>query len=77
MLKQLRIILAISVVALASYSLITGNHRFMDGMMVLLGGLLIVVGIAELKSGRKEVAVLNIAASLFIIFIVLQAFFLN
>ncbi|WP_162596039.1 DUF3953 domain-containing protein [Bacillus sp. CGMCC 1.16541] len=77
MLTNLRIILAISVAALASYSLITGNHQFMDGMMILLGGLLIVVGIAELKSGRKEVAMLNIAGSLFVIFVVLQSFFLH
>jgi len=54
MLLTLRIILAISIVSLSVYSLITENYDFNSYMIVLLGFLMLVMGLGELQKDRKN-----------------------
>ncbi|MDO7487326.1 DUF3953 domain-containing protein [Peribacillus sp. NPDC096622] len=69
MLKVVRIILGIIVLALSTYQLITGNFELMLYSMFFLGALMFVIGLAELQKDRKGfVGYMCIVVSLFLIF---------
>ncbi|QNK89589.1 DUF3953 domain-containing protein [Sporosarcina sp. FSL K6-1540] len=74
MLKILRIILSVIVMALAGYSLITKNFEFMSYMMFFLGVLMLVTGVAELQAKRKTNAISSILAAAFLFFVAIYTF---
>ncbi|MEK4534549.1 DUF3953 domain-containing protein [Peribacillus sp. FSL K6-1552] len=64
---MVRIILAIVVIVLSGYSLITQTFELMPYYMFFLGALILVIGLAELQKDRKGFwGYMNIAISLFI-----------
>ncbi|NMD71247.1 DUF3953 domain-containing protein [Bacillus sp. DNRA2] len=69
MLKVLRIILAVIVVSISGYGLLTNNFEVQPYMMFLLGIMMLVTGIDELQKGRKEYGWLSIIVFLFCIFV--------
>jgi Protein of unknown function (DUF3953) len=74
MLKILRIILSVIVMALAGYSLFTKNFEFMSYMMFFVGVLMLVIGVAELQAKRKTNAISSILAAAFLIFVAIYTF---
>ena len=67
MLLTLRIILAIIVVVLSVYSLITENYDFSFYTILFLGFMILVMGIDELQKDRKNFwGYISIIISLFI-----------
>ena len=74
MLKILRIILSVIVMALAGYSLITKNFEFMSYMMFFVGVLMLVTGVAELQAKRKTNAISSILAAAFLFFVAIYTF---
>ncbi|MGG0412592.1 DUF3953 domain-containing protein [Peribacillus simplex] len=75
--KIVRIILAIVVIVLSGYSLITQTLELMPYYMFFLGALILVIGLAELRKDRKVWGYMNIAISLFVFFASIQAFLMN
>ncbi|WP_318566469.1 DUF3953 domain-containing protein [Peribacillus simplex] len=64
---MVRIILAIIVLALSAYQLITENFELMPYSMLFLGAIMLVTGLAELQKDRKGFwGYMNIVISLFI-----------
>ena len=74
MLKILRIILSVIVMALAGYSLITKNFEFMSYMMFFVGVLMLVTGVAELQAKRKINAISSILAATFLFFVAIYTY---
>ncbi|MGP4063227.1 DUF3953 domain-containing protein [Halobacillus sp. H74] len=67
--KILRIILTTVVVALSSYGLITGKSGIiMPYILLLMGGLLVVMGLAEFRK-RKPIAFTSLLAAGFSLFV--------
>ena len=67
MLKILGSILAVSVIALSGYGVISQNFEFMSYLMLLLGALMLVSGLIELQEDRKRsIGYMFIVVSLFI-----------
>ncbi|KMY44668.1 hypothetical protein AC622_10775 [Bacillus sp. FJAT-27916] len=67
MLKILGSILAVSVIALSGYGVISQNFKFMSHLMLLLGALMLVSGLIELQEDRKRsIGYMFIVVSLFI-----------
>ena len=78
MLKILRVILAIVVIALSAYGLISQNFRFMPYLMFFLGVLMLVMGLSELQEDRKRIiGYMLIILSMFIFFVTIQDLLLN
>ena len=76
--KIIRIILAIIVIVLSSYSLIRGNFELMPFMMLFLGAFMLATGLSELQKDRKRFeGYMFIVVSLFIFFVSLQGFLFN
>ena len=76
--KVIRIILAIIVIALSSYSLISKNFELMPFMMLFLGAFMLVTGLSELQKDRKRFeGYMFFIVSLFIFFVSIQGFLLN
>ncbi|MFJ7994433.1 DUF3953 domain-containing protein [Peribacillus frigoritolerans] len=73
---MIRIILAIVVIVLSSYSLITESKtELMPYCMFFLGTLIMVTGLAELQKDRKSfVGYMFIVISLFVFFVSIQQF---
>lgn len=69
MLTVLRIVLAIIVITIAVYGLVTGNHELFPYMFFFLGLMMVVMGISEIKVKRQGNAVLCILASIFVLFV--------
>jgi len=70
--KILRITLAIFVVALAGYALITQNFEFLPYSLFLLAILSFLNGLIELKKDSKEFwGYANLGVAVFLIFIVI------
>lgn len=74
MLKIVRLISSLIVIALASYGLITKNFEFMPYMMLFLGVSILVIGVLELQAKRKTSAIISILASAFILFVAIYTF---
>lgn len=75
MLKKLRFILAIIVILLAGYGLLTKNFIAQPYMMLSLSAFILVGGISELKQGQKRRGYISIFLCLFILFIFIQGLF--
>ncbi|RAS75132.1 DUF3953 domain-containing protein [Priestia endophytica] len=78
MLKRLRNFLSIIVLVLSGYSLITQNFKLMPYFMFLLGAMVLVTGLIELKRDKKEASgYVCIIVSLFAVYVSIQGFLLN
>jgi hypothetical protein len=77
LLKNLHIILSITVISLAGYGLITRDFKFQPYMMLLLSLTMLVMGIREFQKGNKGYGWLGIVTFLFVFFVSIQTFFLN
>jgi hypothetical protein len=78
MLKRLRIFLSVIVLILSVYSLITQNFKLMPYSMFLLGAIILVTGLMELKKDKKEFwGYVCIIVSLFAVYVSIQGFLLN
>ena len=78
MLLTLRIILAISIVSLSVYSLLTENYDFSSYMTLLLGFLMLVAGLGELQKDKKAFwGYMCIVASMFSFYVSIEGFLMN
>ncbi|CAH0314163.1 hypothetical protein SRABI96_05136 [Peribacillus sp. Bi96] len=76
--KMIRIILAIIVLALSAYQLITENFELMPYSMLFLGAIMLVTGLSELQKDRKGFwGYMSIVISLFVFFVSIQGFLMN
>lgn len=73
-LKILKVILSVIVIALAGYGLITKNFEFMPYMMLFLGVFMLVMGISELQAKKKTSAISFILAAAFLFFVAIYTF---
>ncbi|MBL3645913.1 DUF3953 domain-containing protein [Bacillus sp. RHFB] len=72
---MVRIILAIVVIVLSSYSLITQTFELMPYYMFFLGAFMLVTGLAEIQKDRKGFwGYMNIVISLFLFFFYIPYF---
>ncbi|WP_375090397.1 DUF3953 domain-containing protein [Peribacillus sp. RS7] len=74
--KIVRIILAIIVLALSAYQIITQNFELMPYSMLFLGAIMLVTGIAELQKDRKGFY-MSIVCSSFLFFVSILGFLMN
>lgn len=74
MLKIINFILAIAVIVLSGYSLITKDFSLMSYMMFALGLFMLVIGIFEFRKKQKTNALMFIFASTFIFFVSIYTF---
>ena len=75
--KIVRVILAIVVIVLSSYSLITETD-LMPYCLFILGALILMTGLSELQKDRKGFwGYMNIVISFFIFFVSIESFLLN
>ncbi|MED3836792.1 DUF3953 domain-containing protein [Peribacillus frigoritolerans] len=75
--KIVRIILAIIVLALSAYLLITENFEFMPYLMLISGAIMLVRGLVELQKDRKGGFLGCVVVSLFLFFVSIQGFLMN
>ncbi|MEP9408994.1 DUF3953 domain-containing protein [Peribacillus frigoritolerans] len=76
--KIVRVTLAIIVIALSAYQLITENFELMPYSMLFLGATMLVTGLAELQKDRKRFwGYMSIVVSLFLFFVSIQGFLIN
>ncbi|MFD1926498.1 YczI family protein [Sporosarcina siberiensis] len=69
MLKILRIVLVIIGFVLGGYILISSNYEGLPYMMFVIGTMLLVIGIAEIKQNRKKMGIVSIIGSLFVFYV--------
>ncbi|WP_192824900.1 DUF3953 domain-containing protein [Peribacillus frigoritolerans] len=75
---MVRIILAIIVLALSAYQLITENFELMPYSWLFLGAIMLVTGLAELQKDRKGFwGYMSIVVSSFLFFVSIQGFLMN
>ncbi|MFS0605579.1 DUF3953 domain-containing protein [Peribacillus frigoritolerans] len=75
---MVRIILAIIVLALSAYQLITENFELMPYSMLFLRSIMLVTGLAELQKDRKGFwGYMSIVVSSFLFFVSIQGFLVN
>ncbi|MFA1712590.1 DUF3953 domain-containing protein [Peribacillus frigoritolerans] len=76
---MVRIILAIVVIVLSSYSLITKSKtELMPYCLFFLGTLILVTGLAELQKNREGfVGYMSIVVSLFVFFVSIKIFLMQ
>lgn len=78
LLKIIKAIFSIIGIALAGYSQVTQNFKFVPFMMFSLGVTMLMAGLMELKRKPKSFwGYMNIATSLFVFFVSIQGLFLN
>ncbi|MFC0210988.1 DUF3953 domain-containing protein [Paenibacillus chartarius] len=78
MLNISKVILAIIVIGLSSYLLITKNFELMPYLMLFLAIFMLVTGLIECQRNRKGIwGYLSILVSLFILFVSIQGFLFN
>ncbi|MBL3645967.1 DUF3953 domain-containing protein [Bacillus sp. RHFB] len=76
--KIVRIILAIIVLALSAYQLITENFELMPYSMLFLGAMILVTGLSELQKDRIGFwGYMSILISLFIFFVYIPDILMN
>ncbi|MFJ7755778.1 DUF3953 domain-containing protein [Peribacillus muralis] len=71
----LRYILAMIVVALSVYQLITGDTKLIPYSMLCLGAMVLVMGLADLRMERKGSWYRSLVISLFLFFVSFLGFF--
>jgi hypothetical protein len=69
LLRFLHIILAITVISLAAYGLITQDFILQPYMFLFLGLTMLVMGLREFQKGQKGYGWLSIFVSIFILFV--------
>lgn len=74
MLKKSRIILSVILIGFAAYVLITNNFEFITYMLLVMGVLGLLTGVAELQEKRKTSAVISILAGAFVFFVAIYIF---
>ncbi|GAE26801.1 hypothetical protein JCM9140_2902 [Halalkalibacter wakoensis JCM 9140] len=67
--KIITTILAVTVISLSAYSLITGEHGMMPHTLLLIGMMLIFIGITELQEQRKVTGIFSFLSSGFVLFV--------
>lgn len=67
--KIIGAILAMMVVALSSYSLITANYEAVPLIQLLLGVMLLIWGASRFQENRKVTAILLLLTSVFVVII--------
>ena len=77
LIKITRVILSIITIALSVYSLISKNFELMPYLMLCLGSVMFMTGVAELQKDRKGFGYMSIVASLFVFFVSVYGFLLN
>lgn len=78
MLKISRIIVSILVLTLSSYSLITENYVLIPYMVLSLGLLMVMAGVAELQKNKKSIlGYFSIIASFFVFFVFIRGLILS
>ena len=78
MLKTLRIILSIGVLALALYGLITKNFEYMPYLMMVLSFFILTTGVIELQKDKKAFwGYMSIGVSGFAFYVSIQGFLLR
>ncbi|MEC0274425.1 DUF3953 domain-containing protein [Peribacillus frigoritolerans] len=76
--KIVRVTLAIIVIALSAYQLITENFELMPYSMLFFGATMLVTGLVELQKDRKRFwGYMSIVVSLFLFFVSIQGFLIN
>lgn len=70
----IKIILALIVIALSGYGILTGAD-LTSVTIPLLGALLLVMGAEQVKDGQKPVGYLLVIVGLFNLFVAVQGFF--
>ncbi len=68
MLKLLKVILAVFVVCLSGYALVTGSFSIIPYAQLILGFMLLAMGINELQAKRKGYAIISFLTAAFVIF---------
>ncbi|WP_286198074.1 DUF3953 domain-containing protein [Bacillus sp. ISL-34] len=75
---MVRIILAIVVIVLSGYGLITQTYELLPYCMFFLGAFTVMTGLAQLQKDRKGfLGYMNIVISLFIFFASIQDLLMN
>jgi len=77
LLNIIRVMLSVIVIALAGYSLISGNHSIMTYTMLFLGAMIVTMGIAEINEDRKKMRMISFIVSLFIFYVAIESLLLN
>jgi hypothetical protein len=76
-LKIVKIILAIIVVALYAYQLITGSVELMPYSMLFLAVIMLITGLEELQKDRKGGSLRYVVVSLFLFFVSMLGFLMD
>ncbi len=70
----MRIILAIIVLVLSVYAMVTDNQELSPYMLFFLGLMMLVMGISEIRAKRKSYAIIAILASIFVLYVAVYTF---
>ncbi|WP_057913792.1 DUF3953 domain-containing protein [Peribacillus muralis] len=73
--KAIKYILAVTVIALSVYQLITGDTELMPYSMFCLGAMVLVMGLVDLRMDRKGSWYRSLVISLFLFFVSILGFF--
>ncbi|SFD40545.1 Protein of unknown function [Lentibacillus persicus] len=74
--RLIKFILALTVVLLSGYSLITGEYGSLPYTQMLLGLMLLVMGMSEMQENRKVIAILLYLAGSFSLFVSVYILFI-
>lgn len=77
MLLVVRIILAIIVITLSVYSLVSDNQEIYPYMSLFLGLMMMVIGISEFKAKRQAIAIMCVLVSVFVLFVAANEFLIR
>ncbi|MCQ6277535.1 YczI family protein [Bacillus sp. V3B] len=69
MLKISRVILAVIVITMAGYGLLTENHWLQPYMLFFLGLMMLVMGLEEFQKGRKVYGYLSLFVFMFLLIV--------
>ncbi|WP_010095349.1 DUF3953 domain-containing protein [Ornithinibacillus scapharcae] len=75
MLTIIRIILALTVIILATYGLITQDFKYQSLMMFVLSMMMLVIAISEFKKSRTGYGWVSLIAFVFLLLVSLQGLF--
>ncbi|KHF39382.1 hypothetical protein LQ50_15970 [Halalkalibacter okhensis] len=70
--KIMKAILALMVISLSAYSLVTGEYRMLPYTLLLVGFMLFVIGIVEIQEKRKVTGIFSFLSSGFVLFVSLN-----
>ena len=73
MLKVSRIILAVIVIIMAGYGLLTENQLLQPYMLFFLGLMMLILGLEEFQKGRKVYSYLSLFVFMFLLIVIFIA----